>query len=253
MRTVLNNSIPSQPIRHNLKKNIFNSPIFVKLKIVSREIFRLDQQDVSLTHHLGHLVHKRLRPSRCKPSFRETLPASCDTLLPNADTSYDFLVKHRRMPLRRECRDLGPKSAEKPAVSCVRKIGHGFPYALGSFCSFRICTKHDGLAFIGLSLSPPAEHVNPSRRRATRHAIQPNDCCRPHTLNTRAPRRPSFPPSENVRVTAAPGLLNIRSHATHDGLEVAGIRQRCRRRRCCSSGLLGRDPAVCQRHYGRYG
>ena len=56
------------------------------------------------------------------------------------------------MPLRRECRNLGPKSAEKPAVSCVRKIGHGFPYALGSFCSFRICTKHNGLAFIGLSL-----------------------------------------------------------------------------------------------------
>lgn len=92
MRTVLNNSIPSQSIRHNLKKKNFNSPIFVKLKIVSKEIFKLEE-GVSLTHHLGHLVHKRLRPSRCKPSFRETLPASCDTLLPNADTSYDFLDK----------------------------------------------------------------------------------------------------------------------------------------------------------------
>lgn len=45
MRTILNNSIPSQPIRHNLKKKKFNSPIFVKLKIVSKEIFKLDQQE----------------------------------------------------------------------------------------------------------------------------------------------------------------------------------------------------------------
>jgi hypothetical protein len=35
-------------------KKFFNSPIFVKLKIVSKEIFKLNQQeDVSLTHHLG--------------------------------------------------------------------------------------------------------------------------------------------------------------------------------------------------------
>ena len=124
MRTVLNNGIPSQPIRHNLKYIFFNSSISVKLKIVSKEIFELDQQE--------NVAHASYRPpplkdcarrvtSRPYRHFARPHQRHVTPLLPNANTSYEFLDKTPKGCLSAECRDFGAKRCRK--TSSLLQIG----------------------------------------------------------------------------------------------------------------------------------
>ena len=120
MRTVLNNSIPSQPIRHNLKHIFFNSSIFVKLKIVSKEIFELDQQE--------NVAHASYRPpplkdcarrvtSRPYRHFARPHQRHVTPLLPNANTSYEFLDKTPKGCLSAESIAIGGQKVQKTKQS----------------------------------------------------------------------------------------------------------------------------------------